>query len=590
VEWVDALSNDLLIELAGPRVVERGRAYFMQGRVTIEAMSRSTIEATVDGTDLYEVQLERVSSRSRGPFGGIDWSCSCPAAEDGSFCKHCVAVALTAEREFAVGAATTRTQPTKSKSGRGTVTAADIGAHVGAMDHDRLVSIVTELAGSDREFRQRLTDEIRAGRGVGPDADGWRRRLDTAIRPRRGYVEYGDVPTWAAGIERVLGGLGGLVEGGNADAVVDLAEYAIAALEDVLGSVDDSDGHGYGLAESLGELHLEACEAAGPDPIALGARLAAAELSCELDVFRHSAAAYADVLGEPGLAAFRSALEPTASAISSDSYRAYRVRSALEGWAIAVGDVDARVEVLSSDLRHPGAYAQIATVLFGAQRYSDALAWCRLGLVEHDGRGSERLRDLTVELLSHPESGVSAARAAREIDDIRWGQFVLTSTVANFEQWCALDPDDRARRWERALSHVQAAVASAKSPAEEQHTNDRLIALLLADGNVEGAWEAATRHRCSVPVLRDLAERREDSAPGDSIDVYEPLVHQAIAHKSNDGYADAVDLMARIERLSLAAGVPERWNQLLHRVRTEHRPKRNLKALLDQRRWPDPRA
>ena len=25
------------------------------------------------------------------------WSCTCPAAEDGSFCKHCVAAALTVD-------------------------------------------------------------------------------------------------------------------------------------------------------------------------------------------------------------------------------------------------------------------------------------------------------------------------------------------------------------------------------------------------------------------------------------------------------------------------------------------------------------
>jgi hypothetical protein len=46
-----------------------------------------------------------------------------------------------------------------------------------------------------------------------------------------------------------------------------------------------------------------------------------------------------------------------------------------------------------------------------------------------------------------------------------------------------------------------------------------------------------------------------------------------------------VDLMARVRRLAVAAGRPEVFDDLLERVRTEHRAKRNLRALLDQRGW-----
>ncbi|HWL43946.1 MAG TPA: SWIM zinc finger family protein [Ilumatobacter sp.] len=591
MHWTEALDDHLLLTLAGPKVVERGRKYFAQGRATIESMSRSTIEAVVDGTDVYEVELQIVSARKRGPFGGIDYQCSCPAAEDGSFCKHCVAVALTARRELDHGSEPAKPARSGPKSTRRTtVTAADIAAHVAAMDHERLVTIVSDLASSDRAFRQRLTDEIRAGRGLGPDVDEWRRRLDAAIRPRRGYVEYHDAATWAAGVERVLDGLRELVDTGHADVVVGLAEHAVSALEDVLGSVDDSDGYGYGLAEMIGELHFDACAAARPDPVALGTRLAGFELKRELDVFYHAAASYADVLGDVGLAAFRAALEPAASAIASDTYGSYRVRTALEGWAIAVGDVDARIDVLSSDLRHAEAYEQIAKILIEVERWSEALAWCRLGLVEMGGRGAAGLSDLTVELLGRPELGVPAAEAAREVDDIRWGQFVVSPSITNCEQWCVLEPGDRAARFARAVDFLRSEVAASRHPVEERQLNDRLIALLLSADDIEAGWQAATQHSCSVPMRREVAERREGTHPADSIDVYEPLVHQAIALKNNGGYADAVALMERIERLAPAAGTPERWERLLHRVRTEHRPKRNLKALLDQHGWPDPRS
>ena len=83
----------------------------------------------------------------------------------------------------------------------------------------------------------------------------------------------------------------------------------------------------------------------------------------------------------------------------------------------------------------------------------------------------------------------------------------------------------------------------------------------------------------------DLAERRETVAPGDAIDVYEPIVLAAINTKKTPGYQRAVHLMERIERLAPLAGAPERWESLLSRVRTEHEAKRNLRKLLDKHGW-----
>ena len=43
--------------------------------------------------------------------------------------------------------------------------------------------------------------------------------------------------------------------------------------------------------------------------------------------------------------------------------------------------------------------------------------------------------------------------------------------------------------------------------------------------------------------------------------------------------------MDRIRRLAADARVSERFTELLERARTEHRAKRNLKRLLDERGW-----
>lgn len=82
-----------------------------------------------------------------------------------------------------------------------------------------------------------------------------------------------------------------------------------------------------------------------------------------------------------------------------------------------------------------------------------------------------------------------------------------------------------------------------------------------------------------------LAREREDTYPMDAIGVYSPEVFARIDQKKTPAYRAAVDLMDRIRRLAETAGEPDQFATLLERVRTEHRAKRNLKKLLDERGW-----
>jgi hypothetical protein len=61
--------------------------------------------------------------------------------------------------------------------------------------------------------------------------------------------------------------------------------------------------------EMAHELHLAACGAAPPDPVALADRLVSARLNTGWDVFTDGPAKYADVLGPAGLARCAELLE-----------------------------------------------------------------------------------------------------------------------------------------------------------------------------------------------------------------------------------------------------------------------------------------
>ena len=84
---INNLNRRMLLELAGERSFERGEDYFDEERVRSLVEFEGMLAATVEGTEDYRVKLMVGSS-------GLSFSCECPYADEGNFCKHCVAVGL----------------------------------------------------------------------------------------------------------------------------------------------------------------------------------------------------------------------------------------------------------------------------------------------------------------------------------------------------------------------------------------------------------------------------------------------------------------------------------------------------------------
>ena len=88
-----------------PHILERGRAYFDEGRVLGLERSADGYTACVDGTEEYAVEILLEGDSIE------DMICDCPYAEDGNVCKHMAAVL------FAVDAGETplKKAPTKKE-------------------------------------------------------------------------------------------------------------------------------------------------------------------------------------------------------------------------------------------------------------------------------------------------------------------------------------------------------------------------------------------------------------------------------------------------------------------------------------------
>lgn len=573
----DLLSRSEVADLAGPEVYARGVGYYRQGRVEPQAGDGGRYRATVRGTVPYTVELWVDD-------GQAQWSCTCPFAEDGSFCKHAVAVALTLDG----GAADTllddlleATDAAHEDEDRLLV------FHLDTLPWDRLVELVLQAADNDWRLRERLLAEAHAARGDGPDLAQWRQRVDVAFAPYDDIVTYHEAFDWAREVEEVIDALVELCDAGQPQAAALLVEYAYRRADEAVGYVDDSAGHLSWIAKRLADLHHRACAQHAPDPVALAGRLVPLELSSTLDGFRRAATTYADVLGPDGLAEYRRVVEPRWAELRSDtdgrSPQRFVLREAMVGVALAGEDPDELIEVYRGDLRTADAYLEIARTLAAAGRHEEAETWARDGLEAFSSRPwqTSKLREFLARLLR--DAGKPSAAV-----ELYWDAFVRSPSLNAYRDLLEEAGDDAPAQKDRALEaltdHLDTASAGGAEPAWPTPAAV-LVDVLAYEGEAERAWQVASQYGCERQMWLTLARTREDAHPLDAVGVYEREVFEVVEDKNNAAYRQAVELLGRIRRLANQAEQPQRFDDILHRLRTEHGRKRNLMQLIDEKGW-----
>src|SRR5262245_10639802 len=202
----------------------------------------------------------------------------------------------------------------------------------------------------------------------GIDLVTYRRAIDEAVEVDE-FVNYRSAYQYANGIEEVIDPVEELLKEGYADEVIDLAEYALEAVEKAIGSVDDSDGNMGDILGRLQKLHHKACKKAKPDPEALARRLFEWELRTGYDTFYGAVETYVGVLGKKGLAVYRGlagaewAKVPLLKPGQDDSEKygnRFRITHIMETLARQTGDVEVIVDVMKHDLSLAYHYLQIA--------------------------------------------------------------------------------------------------------------------------------------------------------------------------------------------------------------------------------------
>lgn len=558
---------DALRELAGDKVFARGQAYHRDGHVELLAVDADRVLSRVAGTELYRAEL-------RGRGRSFTGACSCRAFSDWGFCKHLVATALAAN------------QAPAGESAKEDYPVERIRRHLRTKDVQALVDMILAQAERDPALFRRLD---LAAVTESADDETLFARLRTAITEatRTGdYIDYDAVPDWAADLDTVLDPIEDLIKGGRAGLALRLLDHFLARAEEALNVVADSDGEAFIVVERACELHVAACRAASPDPVALAHTLFDREVESDWDVFDGAAVAYQDVLGEAGLAEYRrlaeeawAKLKPANAnrrALGDNDLLRHRLTAILDDLAELDGDVDARIAIRAKDLSSPYRYVEIARICLDHGRDTEALRWVEEGLWQFEDKPDDGLTDLAAELYQR-------AGRTQDAEALLWARFARQPSLALYDRLKTLAGGrgasaDAAR--DRAVEMLRTSLATGQRASAWWSPADLLVQVLMKEKLFAAGWEAVKTYGASEGLRRALAEATEDSHPHEALATYERHVEDLVGRGGQPNYQEAARLLARMADVRRRLGDEGGHAAYVADLKTRHKAKRNFMKLL----------
>jgi hypothetical protein len=594
IQLVDALDRELLEAHAGWLIYMRGVDYAAHGHVTDLQADASRTTAVVQGTRPYDVAIESVGST-------LVFECACPMGVADEFCKHLVALGVELLGEVGGGPVYDDVDSASRPVGvnvaadipRVDPDVVDIEAWLRDQSADRLRELLVAEAARDPDLRRRLSLLAASDAGERPELSALRERITDAFaighHDRYGYVHYRDAYAWAHDVNMVIDEVDELLAAGFAADAVELTETILESLDNSVGSVDDSDGHLYGLFERAADLHLRACRQAPPDPVALAERLLQWATSWELDGFLGAIGDYAPVLGETGLAAYRARAEerwakiPALGPGDGARYDRFAITRVMEELAEATGGLDELLDVMARDQASGYAFVRIATACRNHARDDLALEWAQRGreAFPAESRLTELIGDIHADNGRHDDAlaadrelfrgGPSLARYQRVKEHAevvgRWPterESALRTVREQIERRCGEAPPRRSP-WPRADGSV-------------------LVEILLWEGDADAAWDAAQGYGCNDGLWLHVAAARGTDHPTDALEVYRRHLDRALEPADNRAYDNVVRLLKTMRPLYATTDDTAAFYALVAEIRTTYKRRRNLIARLDRAR------
>jgi hypothetical protein len=577
-----------LLAVAGQRSFDRGTEYLdAVGDLTVFG---NQITASVRGTDDYIVVLT-LGGRAR--ISGI---CDCPYSKGGFFCKHCVAVGLAflrnarASRRRGKRATTGQRTPVGDQAAAGDQThtgessAATLHSWLTSLDRDGLLRLVLDQLVDDEDWRRRL--ELRAASAVA-DIEAIGARLYALLDPAEfgdyGYIEEGESGRYARRVEDAAAIVDELVESGHAAEAIAVAEYAIDLVAGAYQhAIDPAEAIWAACAELIAS-HRAACvacrddedAASEADPLGLVGFLAGRLLG-EDELPSIDITSYQGLLGQAGLALLRERLMVAWQQAPAN----WKAQRAIEDFLRATGDIDALVRVREANLPQNGlACLAIAKELQAAGRAEHALAWAERGLQMEASppQAIEAVADFVVDRY------LAAGRTADAVA-VRKDVFAAVRELTPYErlrdasELAGIWPADR--EWALDLLRADAQAARSGRPGIRLWAGPVLIDVLISEGEIEAAWEAALGVASEAQWLK-LADLASSTRPADALAVYVRQIQPLKQETGDQAYERMARLLDGARACHARLGTEPAFDMYLRALRADQKRKPRLMSILD---------
>jgi hypothetical protein len=386
-----------------------------------------------------------------------------------------------------------------------------------------------------------------------------RAEVDRSLRTRR-FLDYRESAGWAMTARPVLSELTAAVKTSPTRALVELLERAVGHVVKVIMHADDSDGAIGDLAHELLTLHARACDAGVADPVKLAAWMIRFGFK-DQDFFEPDPVRYAGALGDRGLAKYR-------AAVAQADDQSFAARYARERLAILDRDVTALVTLLGEDLTRPHQFVRVAEAMAELGLDDETLAWSTRGFDQTHGRQTDTLFDLACDVHTRRDQPL-------EVLALRRAQHERLPTATTYT----------AIRTAAEALNVWPLERDAARAALQRRNPPDFVTILLADGELDTAWSAATNappDAIGRQLWLRLAQAAEPDRPADALAVYQRLIDNALQHANRGAYHDAARLLKRARTTAQTAGQADAFAHYLARLRDQHRRRPSLIEILNK--------
>ena len=556
------ITRKYLTTLAGKGAFSRGLDYHESGRVLSVKQKGSKITASVDGSQVYRVQL-RWTARE------LDGACDCPASEGFDFCKHCVAVALALQKQQTE-------QETLKKGGE----EERIRAYLLSQDKTQLADWLFSLISDDRMLMQEWS--IRADNALGVlDVKTIRKCITKAIPYNRNLYRYNQVRNYFANVELITDHLAEIAAQQSPDDVLKLVDYAISRISRALETVDDSGGFRYTALETLAGAHVQALQRAEWKVEKKVDYLLDITFGDMIDLYPPIPDAYLELMGESGIEYFYrqiqahwDAMPPLPeSADFNDKYPYQRVCRFLEKYAEQHNDKQAVIRLRAKIASELHDYLDLAgrcidiDDLDGAKKWLDKAGQC-------EARGFQK-----IEIKRLYRRWYVAAGNWADAIDIQWEVYADTKAISDYRQlqtMLAQSGEQNEADWHaKAEAMLQAELLEQAKKRPVRPAASLLVEFYLVYGDHARALAVANKEKVDPRLLLELGFALIDM-PEQAFPLLQRVTEFHVKQGNNDAYREAIDVLKKIRDEIRTESQQKALNELLCHLRATFRAKRNF--------------